>query len=170
MHLSDTDLKIKISTECFILYKEEILLFKRSSESRMFPNFWTAPGGHVDFGEDILTACIREVHEEAGIKVNPTETKLKYIALHNHLDRKEIWSIYGFVVNAAKRDDIKVDTHEGEAKWIDIKKLDEMDIFPPVKYYLDHVINKKSGLLYSWSEWENAKLVKVLKETKDLDY
>ena len=32
-------------------------------------NFWIAPGGHVDPGEDINQAVLREVWEEVGLKV-----------------------------------------------------------------------------------------------------
>lgn len=32
---------------------------------------WLQPGGHVDPGEDVLTAAIREVHEETGIEGVP---------------------------------------------------------------------------------------------------
>lgn len=32
---------------------------------------WLQPGGHVDDGEDVLTAAIREVREETGVKGLP---------------------------------------------------------------------------------------------------
>ncbi|MDB5188276.1 MAG: hypothetical protein JWO50_796 [Candidatus Kaiserbacteria bacterium] len=32
-------------------------------------NFWIAPGGHVDPGEDINQAVLREIWEEVGLKV-----------------------------------------------------------------------------------------------------
>lgn len=32
-------------------------------------NFWTAPGGHIDPGEDINEAALREAWEEVGLKV-----------------------------------------------------------------------------------------------------
>ncbi len=32
-------------------------------------NFWIAPGGHVDPGEDVNQAALREVWEEVGLKV-----------------------------------------------------------------------------------------------------
>lgn len=32
-------------------------------------NYWGAPGGHIDLGEDVNEAAIREVWEEVGLKV-----------------------------------------------------------------------------------------------------
>jgi hypothetical protein len=39
------------------------------------------------------------------------------------------------------------------------------NIFPPSKYYLKHILDTKSGIIYNSSEWENAKLVRVLSES-----
>lgn len=45
-----------------------ILLQKRSKTKRIQPGKWdTAVGGHVDAGEDIATALVREAGEELGI-------------------------------------------------------------------------------------------------------
>jgi ADP-ribose pyrophosphatase YjhB (NUDIX family) len=44
--------------------KQRILLTRRSDNGR-----WCLPGGHVDPGENVEEACIREVLEETGLKV-----------------------------------------------------------------------------------------------------
>ena len=36
---------------------------------RKFPNAWVMPGGHVELGESLEEALIREIHEETGIKI-----------------------------------------------------------------------------------------------------
>jgi len=45
------------------------LLCRRDENSVIFPKVWVVPGGHVDPGEDIETACLRELREEVGIAV-----------------------------------------------------------------------------------------------------
>jgi 8-oxo-dGTP pyrophosphatase MutT (NUDIX family) len=36
----------------------------------LFPNAWVFPGGHLEVGENIETGALREVAEEAGIKID----------------------------------------------------------------------------------------------------
>jgi isopentenyldiphosphate isomerase len=49
--------------------KGEILLQKRSAHKDLLPGKWdTSVGGHVDFGENIEDALVREAWEELGIK------------------------------------------------------------------------------------------------------
>lgn len=165
MHLEDTGNKLKISTEAFIICDNQILLFQRSADSKIFPGYWTIPGGHINSGEDALSACIRETQEETGLLIYPNNIKLKYLAIHTHLDRKETWQIFGFLVSIQNKHDV-VNSKEGVAKWTPLNQVKDLDLFPPVAYYLEHAINTNSGILFSASNWENAKLVKLIKETR----
>lgn len=47
----------------------KILLTRRKDSAALFPGEWVLPGGHVDEGEDLVTAAIREVQEETGIRI-----------------------------------------------------------------------------------------------------
>nr|XP_039252653.1 nucleoside diphosphate-linked moiety X motif 17-like [Styela clava] len=46
-----------------------VFITRRSKTMRTFPHVWVPPGGHVDEGESIFEAGIREVEEESGIKI-----------------------------------------------------------------------------------------------------
>jgi 8-oxo-dGTP diphosphatase len=46
---------------------ETILLVRRSPHRRIYPNLWSFPGGHVEDGETLDEALIRECREEVGI-------------------------------------------------------------------------------------------------------
>ena len=37
---------------------------------------WDVPGGHLEAGEDSLMAVVREIEEEAGLKLDPSELSL----------------------------------------------------------------------------------------------
>lgn len=167
--------KVIVACETYILHSDAVLLHKRSADKKLFPGYWIGPGGHIDEGEDALSAAIREVREETGVLIKGDNIQLKVIAFHHHLDREEIWIEYLFRASIQSNQKVK-DTIEGTSKWIPIDKLQSLvNIFPPSKYYLDHIIKNKPGILYNSSEWRNARLVRVRSEQVDktihgLDY
>ena len=51
-----------------------VLLARRSPQRRAYPDVWSFPGGHVDEGETLAEALVRELSEE--VSVVPTTYKL----------------------------------------------------------------------------------------------
>jgi 8-oxo-dGTP diphosphatase len=51
----------------FITRGREVLMIKGAPNKRIWANRYNGIGGHVEQGEDFLTAAYRELHEEAGI-------------------------------------------------------------------------------------------------------
>lgn len=45
---------------------EKVFLAQRAMTKKFFPGVYELPGGHIDFGEDILFGLKREVREELG--------------------------------------------------------------------------------------------------------
>lgn len=64
---------------CFIFNNnDDVLLQKRSSNKKLWPNLWdVTAGGHILSGEFGVNALIRELKEELGIDVE--EKDLKYL-------------------------------------------------------------------------------------------
>ena len=64
---------------CFINDNNEVLLQKRSHNKKVYPGLWSMfLKGHVQAGEEIINACIREIKEELGIDVIPSELNYLY--------------------------------------------------------------------------------------------
>lgn len=153
-----------IACEVYIVHGNKVLMHQRAKNKEKFPGYWIGPGGHVDEGEDVLTAAMREVREETGIDVREKEVKLKVLAFHHHIDRGEIWVEYLFRATIPTSQTI-ISSKEGLSKWIDIQDLLKMGtIFPPSKYYFDHILNDIKGIKYNYSQWKNAQLVQVMSE------
>lgn len=55
-------------------HQGEVLLQRRAPNKDSFPNFWDiSVGGHLQAGDEPLAAAVREVEEEIGLKVSPTD-------------------------------------------------------------------------------------------------
>lgn len=49
---------------------------RRSPDRRLFPNAWDIVGGHVEPGETLVDALVREVHEETGWQLARVRSRL----------------------------------------------------------------------------------------------
>jgi len=45
---------------------EKVYLAQRAPTKKFYPDVFELPGGHIDFGEDIVAGLKREIHEELG--------------------------------------------------------------------------------------------------------
>lgn len=164
--------KVYLASECYVVKGSQVLLFKRSETAKKFPGFWIGPGGHIDADEDALTAAIREVEEETGINVNEKVIKLKAVAFHYHLDLGEVWVSNVYLATIHELGDTNEGIEdEGRGKWVDVKEALTMEnVFPPAKYYFEHVLNDKPGILYTNIQWEKSQLVKVNSHRVDTNY
>lgn len=156
------------TVDVFIQYHNTMLMFKRSESKKAFPGWWAVPGGHIDEGENPLAAAIRETEEETGIRLSASGVQLKFIATHHHIDRKEQWIVFGFLAKVTQKPVQLLQTHEGTAQWIEKSALIAMEnVLPPVKYYFEHVLNDKSGIMYTYSTWKDTQLLNVQSELVD---
>jgi len=151
-----------------IRHGDDVLMFARSKTKKMFPGCLALPGGHIDEGENPLTAAIREAREEVGISLTPKRVQLKFVALHYHQDRRELFVVFGFLARIYKKPERILSNDEGSASWMSKDTLMSHDaVFPPVKYYLSHVLENTSGIMYNYSIWNNSQLVRVISEEID---
>jgi 8-oxo-dGTP pyrophosphatase MutT (NUDIX family) len=99
----------------------EILLFYRSK----FPSAYTIPAGHVDEGEDVKIAAIREVSEETGISIADAVLIKEDIIIGDSCSRGA--DIHKWFLYASRIDKVKVElTDEGESyAWFNLDSLPE---------------------------------------------
>lgn len=67
----------------FLLEKDGRYLMLLRQNTGFMDNMWSLPGGHVEQGEHLLQAVIREAHEELGITVK--EDAISLLGMHHML-------------------------------------------------------------------------------------
>ena len=76
-------------SEVWIVKDNKVLMDKRS-ENKSHPGMWEVPGGCSLVGENTLTTIIREVNEEIGLSINPSDVVL----LDTQIYKKQFVDIY----------------------------------------------------------------------------
>jgi 8-oxo-dGTP diphosphatase len=122
-------------TLVFLLNGEEVLLIKRPAHARLFPGVYNGIGGHVEWGEDILSSALREVREETGLEV--ASLSLRGVL---HVGESQCRNattpasrgpgalVFIFVGYTDQREVKSSD--EGELAWVPLSRLGEVALMP----------------------------------------
>lgn len=65
----------QVITACAFIHQkfdevEKVFLPKRAATKKFLPGIYELPGGHIDYGEDIVDGLKREINEELGMTIN----------------------------------------------------------------------------------------------------
>jgi len=92
---------------------------------------WSLPKGHLDAGEDPLTAAKREIYEESGIRdltlVKPLGFYERHrIGVDQPEDLSELKKIHMFLFKTLETELNPVDSANPEARWVAEEKVAEL--------------------------------------------
>lgn len=101
------------------IFSDDKVLIIRENKPTAF-NKWNFPGGHIEYGEDILYSARREVKEETGFDVNLIGTTGVYNFISSSNDQVILFHFIGEVTGGS------LNLEEGEitdSKWIKINEI-----------------------------------------------
>jgi mutator protein MutT len=93
----------KIAAGVLIVERDRVLLVKRGIEPGL--GKWAFPGGHVDRGETIEAAALREAREECGVRAVLTEL----VGLYSYPGRPVVVAVYRGGVAAGSPEPVPLD-------------------------------------------------------------
>lgn len=124
-------------TLVFLFNQDQVLLIRRSPNAQLFPGMYNGVGGHVERGEDVLTAARREVREETGLP--ELDLKLRCL-LHvdEGADRPGVL-VFVFVGTTHQRN--VIETEEGGLHWIALHDIGQLNLLPDLPQLLEHLLS-----------------------------
>lgn len=136
-------MSIEIVTSAVIENKKGQILIV---QQKKWNNFWTFPGGHVEEGENIITAAIREGTEETGLKLQPLEMYCFGEEINPINFEKKIHVIFFHLHCKALTNNLVLESEEiQDAKWIDLDEINDYQIPPGFKKSLELLKQYKEG-------------------------
>jgi len=123
-------------TLTFLLNKEDILLIQRSPDARLFPGMFNGVGGHIERGENVLSAAQREAYEETGLDV-PDLVLRCLLHVDEGADRPGVL-VFVFVGHVQQRD--VVESSEGSLHWVPLDRIGELNLVPDLPRILARIL------------------------------
>lgn len=123
-------------TLCFITHNDNVLLLKGAPTKRIWPGRYNGLGGHVERDEDVLSAALREVHEEAGLEVK--NVRLRGVI---NINTDEEAGILLFVFHAEATSPETAGSTEGTLVWVPRTQISTLDLVEDLPILLPRVLD-----------------------------
>jgi 8-oxo-dGTP diphosphatase len=102
---------------------EEVLLLKGAATKRLWANHYNGLGGHVEAGEDVYSAALREVEEEAGLRLDSL-TLRGIVNIDTGSDEHGPHpGVMMFIFTGEPPTRTVVPSHEGDIHWLPVADL-----------------------------------------------
>jgi ADP-ribose pyrophosphatase YjhB (NUDIX family) len=128
---------IVVAVTAFILDADDRVLMIRRTDSGLY----AIPGGQQEIGETVSQTVVREVKEETGIDVEPTELIGVYsdpghvIAFTDGEVRQEFSICFRAHPIGGE---LRTSDESSEVLWIERSHLNDLDIHPSIRLRIDH--------------------------------
>ena len=126
-------------TLIFVIKENKILLIKGAPNKRLWANKYNGIGGHVEIGEDILSAAKRELLEETGLR----QLDNLWLCGTITIDTGEQPGIIVFVYKGESTVGEFKESTEGSLKWISIEQVFTLPLVEDLHTLLPRVLEQK---------------------------
>lgn len=129
-------------TLIFLTSGENILLIKGAPNKRLWANRYNGVGGHVERGEDFLSAARRELYEETGLTDLPL-----WLCGFITIDAGENTGVGIFVLRGevSAPSDPPRPSPEGSLEWVPLERLGSLPLVEDLPQLLPRVLGSRPG-------------------------
>ena len=130
-----------LRTLSFVRHGDDVLLLRGAPGKRLWPNRYNGVGGHVERGEDILSAARREIREETGLEV-----RRLHLCGVVHIDTGDTKSgVLLFIFTAEAESRQTVAGSEGTLEWVPQVDVLQKDLVEDLRILLPRVLSAPTG-------------------------
>ncbi len=151
-------------TLIFVFRKEagspggSVLLIKGAPTKRLWANRYNGIGGHIERGEDALSAARRELKEETGLE--SVSLRLVGTVLIDASDQRGIGL---FVFRGEYASGELIESPEGELEWVPVDRIGEYPLVEDLKTLLPRILRMPPNdppfcALYDYDEQEQMRI------------
>ncbi|MBO5985746.1 MAG: 8-oxo-dGTP diphosphatase [Lachnospiraceae bacterium] len=131
--------EVELTVLCLIHDMDRVLLQDRISEDW---KGYTLPGGHVEVGESIVDATVREMKEETGLTIlDPRLCGVKQFPMRDGDYAKGRYLV--FLFEATKFEGELASSEEGTMHWVNKADLNKVNLVEDFHDLMDGMMNKE---------------------------
>lgn len=124
-------------TLIFLTSGDSVLLLKGKPTKRLWANLYNGIGGHIERGEDALSAAYRELQEETGL--SEVSLRLAGVIL---IDAETDTGIGIYVFRGEVADQPALESPEGTLEWVEYAQLNNISLVEDLPLLLPLVLNQ----------------------------
>jgi 8-oxo-dGTP diphosphatase len=128
---------------CFIRDGDRVLLLRR----RKAPNqgLYNAPGGKIEAHEDPYEACVREVHEETGLRLGRVALRAVLTVITRTTGAQ--WLLFVFAADRPPGQADPIATDEGQLRWVPVPEVPGLPVPSDIPLILPYIFSPDQGVL-----------------------
>jgi len=123
----------------FLFKGNDVLLIKGSPEKKLWPGKYNGLGGHIEKGEDPLSAARRELLEESGLKTTDF-----FLCGTIIVDTGGAQGVAIYLFRGEFQSGAMISSPEGSLEWVNSQSLDNLNIVEDLQTLIPRIKDQKA--------------------------